>query len=49
MFFRMRVGIDVGWIFGCAKPRKSSKSIDFSIVFVNVHKIDVCETDVVTY
>ena len=42
-FFGMRFGIDLGWIFGGSKPEKSIKTIVFSMVFANFHKIDVFE------
>ena len=40
-FFRTRFGIDFGWIFGTSERDKSTKTIVFSMVFVNFHKIDV--------
>ena len=40
-FFRMRFGIDFGWIFGGSNLEKSRKSIVFTMVFVNFHKIDL--------
>ena len=43
-FFRERFDIDFGWIFGASEPEKSTKTIVFSMVFVNFHKIDVFET-----
>ena len=43
-FFRARFDIDFGWIFGPSEPDKSTKTIVFSMVFVNFHKIDVVET-----
>ena len=43
-FSRVRICIDFGWIFGASEPEKSTKTIVFSMVFVNFHKIDVFET-----
>ena len=40
-FFRTRFGIDFGWIFGTSERDKSTKTIVFSMVLVNFHKIDV--------
>ena len=34
-FFRTRSGIDFGWIFGASEPEKSTKTIVFSMVFLN--------------
>ena len=42
-FFRMRFCIDFGWFFGGSQPEKSIKTIVFSMVFANFHKIDVFE------
>ena len=40
-FFRMRFCMDFGLFFGGSKPEKSLKTIVFSMVFANFHKIDV--------
>ena len=40
-FFRMRFGIDFGWIFGSSKPWKSIKTIVCSMVFANFQKLVV--------
>ena len=42
-FFRMRFGIDFEWILGASDLEKSIKTIGFSMVFVDFHKIDVFE------
>ena len=42
-FFRLRFGIDFEWIFGGSEPEKSIKTMVFSMVFANFHKIDVFE------
>ena len=42
-FFRMRFGIDFGWIFGGSELETSVITIVFSMVFANFHKIDVFE------
>ena len=42
-FFRARFDIDFGWIFGASEPEKSTKTIVFSMVFVNFHRIDAFE------
>ena len=42
-FLGLRFGIDFGWIFGGSEPEKSIKTIVFSMVFANFHKIDVFE------
>ena len=43
-FFRMRFGIDFSSISGDSDLEKSTKTIVFSMVFVNFHEIDVFET-----
>ena len=40
-FFRMRFCMDFGLFFGGSEPEKSLKTIGFSMVFVNFHKINV--------
>ena len=42
-FFRMRFRIDFGCFFGGSQPEKSLKTIGFSMVFVNFHKIHIFE------
>ena len=42
-FFRMRFCMDFWLFFGGSKPEKSLKTIVFSMVFANFHKIDVFE------
>ena len=42
-FFRMRFCMDFGLFFGGSKLEKSLKTIGFSMVFVNFHKINVFE------
>ena len=43
-FFRMRFGIDFSSSSGDSDLEKSTKTIVFSMVFVNFHKMDVFET-----
>ena len=42
-FFRMRFRIDFGCFFGGSQPEKSLKTISFSTVVVNFHKIHIFE------
>ena len=42
-FFRKRFGIDFGWFFGGSQPEKSIKTMVFSMVFANFHKIHIFE------
>ena len=42
-FFPACFGIDFGWIFGGSHLEKSIKTIVFSMVFANFHKIDLFE------
>ena len=44
MFFGLRFSIVVGSLFGGSNFEKSIKTIDFSMVFVNFHKIDVFDS-----
>ena len=45
----MRFGIDFEWILGASDLEKSIKTIGFSMVFVDFHKIDVFEKSAKTY
>ena len=44
VFFRVRFGTDFSSISGDSDLGKSTKTIVFSMVFVDFQKIDVCET-----